>query len=207
MSNRVTALVAAFYTKMLRYLLKFGVVGGIGFVVDFAVFNWLLVGGLGDQHLLSGPLGAKVAAVAAATIVTWFGNRYWTFREHRRTNYVKELLEFSVVAVSGLLINLLCLWFSHYVLGFTSLLADNISGQFIGTGLATLFRFALYRYWVFGHHRGHAVVGAEQKAELAAVAIFENDDAAEATASAPHVPRPPHAPRTRTDDTAKGPRL
>ncbi|RFA11076.1 hypothetical protein B7R54_03790 [Subtercola boreus] len=168
----------AFWDKLLRYALKFGVVGGIGFVVDFAIFNWLRVGGLGEAHLLSGPIGAKVAAVAVATIVTWFGNRYWTFREHRRKNYIRELFEFAVVAVSGLLINLLCLWVSHYVLGFTSLLADNISGQFIGTGLATLFRFALYRYWVFGHHRSGTVVGAEAQAEAGAAAIFEDDSQA-----------------------------
>ena len=154
--GRIMRLAHSFWDKLLRYALKFGVVGGIGFVVDFAIFNWLLVGGLGDAHLLSGPLGAKVAAVAVATVVTWFGNRYWTFREHRRKNYIKELFEFAVVAVSGLLINLLCLWISHYVLGFTSLLADNISGNVIGLALGSLFRFVLYRVWVFGEHRPRA---------------------------------------------------
>ncbi|UFS57744.1 GtrA family protein [Subtercola endophyticus] len=192
MPNRLVRATAVVYEKLLRYLLKFGVVGAIGFVVDFAVFNWLLVGGLGEGHFLSGPIGAKVAAVAAATVVTWFGNRYWTFREHRRRNYIAELFEFSVVAVAGLLINVLCLWFSHYVLGFTSILADNISGQLIGTLLATLFRFVLYRYWVFGRHRGSvladpaaaaAQLDAEQKAELAAASIFEDDSYAEADAA------------------------
>ncbi|PPF82445.1 GtrA family protein [Subtercola sp. Z020] len=182
--GRLTRLIRSFWDKLLRYALKFGVVGGVGFVVDFAVFNGLRVGGLGEAHLLSGPIGAKVAAVAVATVVTWFGNRYWTFREHRRKNYVRELLEFAVVAVSGLLINLLCLWISHYVLGFTSLLADNISGQFIGTALATLFRFLLYRYWVFGHHRSGTVVGAEEQAEAGAAAIFEDDAFAAADAQA-----------------------
>ncbi|CAN5128088.1 hypothetical protein BH09ACT6_BH09ACT6_24570 [soil metagenome] len=182
------ALFTKVYAQVLRYLFKFGVVGGIGFVVDFVVFNWLLINGIGSGHFLSGPLWAKVVAVAVATVVTWFGNRYWTFREHRRANYIRELLEFSVVAVSGLLINLLCLWFTHYVLGFQSLLADNISGQFIGTVLATIFRFVLYRYWVFGHHRaGPAEAAAEfdseQKAEAAAAALFEDDAAAQAEAA------------------------
>ena len=180
-SNGIVRLARAFWEKLLRYALKFGVVGGVGFVVDFVIFNWLRVGGLGEAHILSGPIGAKVAAVAVATVVTWFGNRYWTFREHRRTNYLRELFEFSVVAVSGLLINLLCLWISHYVLGFTSLLADNISSQFIGTIFATLFRFLLYRYWVFGHHRQNTVVG-ERQAEAGAAAIFEDDAYAAADA-------------------------
>jgi putative flippase GtrA len=46
-------------------------------------------------------------------------------------------------------IGLACLWFSHYVLGFTSLLADNISSNVIGLALGTVFRFWLYRSWVF----------------------------------------------------------
>jgi hypothetical protein len=43
---------------------------------------------------------------------------------------------------------------SHYALGFTSVLADNISGNVIGLGLGTLFRFTFYRLWVFAPHRG-----------------------------------------------------
>jgi putative flippase GtrA len=46
-------------------------------------------------------------------------------------------------------ISLLCLWTSHYLLGFTSLLADNIATNVIGLGLGTAFRFTFYRIWVF----------------------------------------------------------
>ncbi|GGF14203.1 GtrA family protein [Subtercola lobariae] len=187
-------LIATLYSRLLKYLLKFGVVGAVGFVVDVVVFNALLVGGIGSDHWLSGPIWAKVVSVAAATLVTWFGNRYWTFREHRRANYLRELFEFSVVAVSGLLINLVCLYISHYVLGYTSLIADNISGTLIGTLLATIFRFVLYRYWVFNQHRvaddeTRPALDSEQKAELGAAALFEDDQAAAADAS-PDAPGP-----------------
>jgi putative flippase GtrA len=46
-------------------------------------------------------------------------------------------------------------WLSHYVLGFTSLLADNIANNVIGLLLGTLFRFAFYRWWVFSPKRAH----------------------------------------------------
>ena len=49
----------------------------------------------------------------------------------------------------GLLISVGCLWFSHYALGFTSLLADNIRANFVGVALGTMFRFWSYRKWVF----------------------------------------------------------
>jgi putative flippase GtrA len=39
------------------------------------------------------------------------------------------------------------------MLGFTSLLADNISTNVIGLVLATTFRFLMYRFWVFGANR------------------------------------------------------
>ena len=42
-----------------------------------------------------------------------------------------------------------CLGFSHYVLGLTSKLADNISANGVGLVLATLFRFWGYKTLVF----------------------------------------------------------
>ncbi len=107
----------------MRYVLKFGVVGLLGYVVDVGIFNALSLGAAGHGHFFQSPIGAKIVSVTVATLVTWFGNRYWTFREHRRKNFVLELFEFAAVSVGGLLIGLLCLWISHYMLGLTSLLA------------------------------------------------------------------------------------
>ncbi|MEP6843705.1 MAG: GtrA family protein, partial [Pseudolysinimonas sp.] len=91
-----------------------------------------------------------------AIIVNWIGNRFWTFREHRGPQLVREGIEFGVVSIGGLLIGLFCLFISHYVLGYTSLLADNISSNVIGLALGTAFRFSLYRFWVFSPRRGEA---------------------------------------------------
>ena len=152
---------------------------GVASVVDVGVFNLLRAGGDHSDSFFQGPIGAKIVSVVVATLVTWFGNRYWTFRENRRKNFLLELLEFSAISVAGLGINLLVLWFTHYVLGFTSLAADNVSANVIGLGLAMLFRFALYRYWVYGNHRKDGLAARRRRqAEAAAMAIFEGDDAA-----------------------------
>jgi hypothetical protein len=82
------------------------------------------------------------------------GNRHWTFRQHRGRQLLREGIEFGIVSIGGMLIGLACLWVSHYLLGFDSKLADNISGNVIGLGLGTLFRFTFYRLWVFAPHRG-----------------------------------------------------
>jgi putative flippase GtrA len=158
------------YERLIRYALKFGVVGLIGYFIDVGIFNALRLGAFGADHFFQQPLGAKIVSVTIATIVTWFGNRYWTFREHRRENFVLELLEFGGIAVVGMGISLLCLYISHYVLGFDSLLADNISSNVIGLVIATAFRFLMYRYWVYGPHRSDGLAARNRRdAEEAAM--------------------------------------
>lgn len=149
--------------RFVLYALKFGVVGLVGLVIDAAIFNFLRLGGLGEGHVLQSALGAKVVSTSVAIVFNWVGNRYWTFRDHRRLNVTREFFEYVVVSVGGLAIGLLCLWISHHLLGFTSLLADNIAANVIGLGLGTIFRFVLYRYWVYGHHRSDLVTGERRE--------------------------------------------
>ncbi|MET4782108.1 GtrA family protein [Glaciihabitans sp. UYNi722] len=175
MRTRLVDLFGMFWEKLLRYALKFGVIGLLGYVTDVSIFNALRLGVIGHGHFFQGPIGAKIISAAIATVVTWFGNRYWTFREHRRKNFLLELGEFSVVSIGGLLIGLLCLWVSHYLLGVTSLLADNISSNIVGLFLGTAFRFLLYRFWVYGHHRSDGLTALQNRAEAAEAAIFEDD--------------------------------
>ncbi len=134
-------------------LARFGVVGAVGFVVDVGVFNLLRVTLLDPTTIHEGPVWAKVISTSLAIVVNWLGNRYWTFRKEARKHPASEAVEFFVVSLVGMAIGLGCLWISHYVLGYTSQLADNISANVIGLGLGTLFRFALYRLWVFNPKR------------------------------------------------------
>lgn len=181
--SRLAELIRFLWNTLIGYALKFGVVGLIGYGIDVGIFNALRLGFLGDDHFFHGPIGAKIASVTIATLATWFGNRYWTFRDHRRANYLLELFEFAVVAVGGLGVALVCLWVSHYVLGFQTLLADNISTNVVGLFLGTAFRFLLYRFWVYGHHRSTGLKVEEHKTEAAALSIFEDDGAAAEDAS------------------------
>ena len=139
--------------QLLTQLVRFGLVGGIGLVVDVAVFNALRLTVLAPENLHEGPVVAKVISTTLAIGCNWLGNRYWTFREHRSPRATREGLEFALVSVGGMLIGLACLWVSHYALGFTSVLADNIASNVVGLALGTVFRFALYRWWVFNPAR------------------------------------------------------
>lgn len=140
--------------KLLGQFTRFGLVGAVGLVIDIGVFNLLRLTVLSPEQLHEGPVVAKIVSTTIAIACNWVGNRLWTFREHRGRQLLREGVEFALVSVGGMLIGLLCLWVSHYLLGFTSLLADNIASNVVGLGLGTAFRFSLYRWWVFAPHRG-----------------------------------------------------
>lgn len=162
------------WERVARYAVKFGVVGGIGYVIDVSIFNALILAGqsVGSTAWVFTVLGAKTVSTSVAIMFNWLGNRYWVFRAHRRHDVWRELFEFVVVSLGGMVISLAVLWFTHHVLGLHSLLADNISANVIGLGLGTIFRFVLYRYWVYGHHRNEDIEGAESASELAELAMF-----------------------------------
>lgn len=138
---------------LVTQLMRFAAVGGVGLVVDVAIFNLLRVTIFSPENLHEGPVVAKVISTSIAIVVNWLGNRYWTFGPHRRPQALREGLEFALVSLGGMGIGLACLWVSHYVLGYTSLLADNVSSNIIGLALGTAFRFWLYRIWVFRPER------------------------------------------------------
>lgn len=131
---------------------KFGAVGLAGMVVDLGLFNALrYLGPDGEGVLFDKPLTAKAISVIVATLVTFSGNLLWTYRSRaaNRRNVAAGYGLFFLFNAIGMGISLGCLWISHYLLGFTSALADNISANVIGLGLGTLFRFWSYRKWVF----------------------------------------------------------
>jgi putative flippase GtrA len=134
--------------KFRNELGKFGVIGFIAFLIDLVIFNFLRFAG-GEGVLFDRPLTAKVLSVLVATTFAFAGNRHWTFKERSRSTIRRQYTMFFVFNVIGMVIALSCLWISHYVLGYESALADNISANFVGLILGTMFRFWGYHNWVF----------------------------------------------------------
>jgi putative flippase GtrA len=154
-----------------REMLKFGLVGAVAFVVDIGMFNLLstdLWPGTGPAPLDGHEKIAKAVSVTLATLVAWLGNRLWSFRHRRQAAAHRELLLFVIMNMAGLLIGVACLTISHDVLGFASTLADNVSGNLIGTALGTLFRFWAYRRFVFTEFRDPPSDGPEESADITA---------------------------------------
>ena len=132
--------------RLFRELSRFGMVGVVCLSVDVGLFNLLRFG------LDVGPLTSKVLSTVVAASLSYLLNRVWSFGHTARTGVRREYVLFFVLNGIGLLISLTCLWVSHYLLGFTSPLADNVSANGVGLVLGTTFRFLSYKRWVFVSH-------------------------------------------------------
>ncbi len=122
---------------------KFLVVGGVGTLVTIAGADLL--------HLGVGVDGFTSLAVATlvATVITYLGNRFWTFR-HRESaaSTPRETTMFFVLNAIGLLIQECFIWAARYGLGLKGGLWYN-AALVVGIGFGTVFRFWSYRRWVW----------------------------------------------------------
>ena len=133
------------FQVVIHEIAKFGIVGAFNFGLDIALFNVL-------RSMDVGPLTSKTIAVTVAATSSYFMNRHWSFAHRARSGIRREYVLFIVLSAVGLAIALACLAVSHYALGFQSRLADNVSGNGIGTILGTLWRFWSFKRWVFLPH-------------------------------------------------------
>jgi putative flippase GtrA len=91
---------------------------------------------------------AKALSITAATIVTYLGSRFWTFRHRVNQALFREGMLFVVLNVVGLVIAETVIAFTTYGLDLKSELAYN-GASVVGTGLGTIFRYFSYKKWVF----------------------------------------------------------
>ncbi len=125
-----------------KELLGFATAGLLAYAADLALFTCLR----GPAGL--GPLTAKVLSFAAGCTVAYAGNALGTYR-HTHPKGLRPYAVFVAVNIAGAAVQLLCLAVSHYGLGFTSQLADTVSGAGIGMAVATVLRFWGTRTLVF----------------------------------------------------------
>jgi putative flippase GtrA len=130
-------------------VLTFLAVGGAGYVVDVGSFNLLRSAPWFDT---ADPSYARVLAVALAMVVTYLGNRAFTWRGRSSDDRRREISLFVVFNIIGLGLSVATLLVSHDLLGLTSRLADNVSANGVGLALGTLFRYWSYRTFVFTSH-------------------------------------------------------
>jgi dolichol-phosphate mannosyltransferase len=118
-------------------LLKFGVVGGTGYLVNLAVFA-LLAEGFGFHYAIAAVLSFSVAVSNNFVL-----NRHWTF-DARSGHAGFQAARFFAVSIAALLINLGVL---DALVAGTSL--SEISSQAIAVAVAMPFNFIGNKLWTF----------------------------------------------------------
>jgi putative flippase GtrA len=156
---RPVAGLAARIRHLVPELAKFGIVGGIGTVID-----------LGGAALLHnayhvGPLAAKAISLTAATIFTYLGSRFWTFRHRENQPVLREAVLFVSINFVGLIIAEVVIAFTTYGLDLKDPIAYN-AASVLGSGLGTIFRFYAYRKWVFLAPAGQSALAVPADATL-----------------------------------------
>ena len=132
------------FRVLVHEIAKFGVVGALAFVITVVGANVLHSG------LKMGPLTSAAIATIAATIFSFVGNKYWTFKHRKGNGLGLESVLFFLFNGIGLLIQLAFVAVVHYGLGLTSTFWYNV-GNITGIIVATIFRLYTYRRWVFPH--------------------------------------------------------
>ncbi len=164
--------------KEAERFIKFVVVGAIGFVVDFGIFNlllnpvnslvlpgtWLyaLLSGFGFSNYFITHLGPTIASsisFVAAVFSNFLWNRYWTYPDSRSRSRRRQFTMFFLVSVVGVLIRLPIVFFMTPVFrslvsnvgalqAYTTRLADNLSLA-VAVLVVLFWNFFANRHWTY----------------------------------------------------------
>jgi dolichol-phosphate mannosyltransferase len=118
-------------------LLKFGIVGGSGYVINLLVFA-ALANQLGVHHTI-----AAVGAFCVAVTSNFLWNRYWTFGPGSGTTGF-QAARFLIVSVASLGLNLAVL--EALVVGAG---LGDLTAQAIAVAVAMPFNFLGNKLWTF----------------------------------------------------------
>lgn len=136
-----------FKNKELRRLVKFGLVGSSGVVVNMAIFAlgtaWLF------KEMADSPrnMCASTLAVVVSIATNFALNDAWTWRDRREGGsaaWLRRLVMYFVVAGVAGLIQVGVMWTLSIPLGINEHLAN-----FVGIGAGVVINFAVNNVWTF----------------------------------------------------------
>ncbi len=130
----------------LKRLVKFGLVGGWGIVVNMLLL-WFLTEAAGLYYLLS-----SMVAIEISLVNNYVLNDMWTWRDRGKAGkkeYFKRMGQYHLTAAAAALVNISLLWVLTEVFGIYYLVS-NALGILCGTAL----NFFVNDRWTFKHRKG-----------------------------------------------------
>jgi putative flippase GtrA len=165
------------WRPLAKEIAKFGAVGGVNTVLDFAIFNLLMLAGLPA-------LKSNVVSTIAATTSSYALNRGWTYKGRVGRAMRREYTLFFAFNLAGMAIQLAVLGLVKYGFGAVETehwLVLNVA-KAVAIGLAMVFRFWAYRTFVF---IAAPAVAAEVATETQPLAVEPDYDTEFAELTAP----------------------
>lgn len=138
-------------TRFFRFL----VVGSVGAIVDFGIEN-LLHRVIGVPYVWSGSI-----SFICAVLSNFFWNRFWTYPDSRSKPIIGQLLQFSLVNVTGLVIRVPILRYlepevtkifrtlpERFLFLPPDAMGENVTLA-IAVGIVLFWNFFINRYWTY----------------------------------------------------------
>lgn len=91
---RLQPVIGRFLPPLNGHLMRFGLVGGLGFVVDGAVLETMIFVGMN-------PIAGRVVSFPIAVLATWLANRTFTFPDKIEQSRVREASTYVAVQLVG----------------------------------------------------------------------------------------------------------
>ncbi len=145
--------IAPAHRKEVKRFAKFATVGAAGAFTHFTIVN-ILVQLVGLSEQTANPFG-----FVAAVLQNFLLNRRWTFPESRQRNAGRQLAQFTIISLIGLVVNQLVFTTVHnylepYWLNWTGQerLGHALSYNFalaVAIGVVLFWNFAANRLWTY----------------------------------------------------------
>lgn len=133
---------------------RFAIVGALGAVIDFGVFN-LLILAFNIQEVL-----ASIVSYISGMASNFTWNRFWTYPESRSKHLAHQISQFAIVNLTGLVIRTFIFAALENPLG--ELFAARLSGPTglaeslghnaalaIAVGIVMLWNYFVNRFWTY----------------------------------------------------------
>lgn len=119
-----------FKNKLLAQIFRFGIVGGLAFIVDFAVLTFCV-----EILNLSEALGTALG-FTISVIFNYILSIFWVFDVNKEKSQKKNFVLFIVLSIIGLLITELIMWLGSTIMGI-----DYRIVKIIATAIVMVFNF------------------------------------------------------------------
>ncbi len=116
--------------KLISQFMKFGIVGGIAFIIDYGLMV-ALTELFSINYLISATISFTVSV-----IFNYFASMRYVFQHKEEMSRRREFVIFVVLSVIGLIINNLLMWLGTGLLGITYLLT-----KIFATVVVTVYNF------------------------------------------------------------------